>query len=154
EELEKALHKLIKKVGEDIEVMKFNTAISAMMEFVNSAFKTGKISLCQAKRFVLVLAPLAPHICEELWQLLGNENTLAYETCPAFDENMLVEDSIEMPVQINGKVRGRVTVSVSATQDEILKLALAAGPIAPQVEGKNVVKTIVIPGKMVNIVVK
>jgi len=164
-QIEKLLHKLIKKVGDDIVAMKFNTAIAAMMEFWNVVYKerdwisqrewvSGVISKSQFERFVLLLAPLAPHIAEELWQQLGHDGSLSYEPWPKCDEAMLVEDTIELPVQVNGKVRARITVPVAASQDEILQAALANERIAEMVQGKQVVKQIVVPGKMVNIVVK
>jgi leucyl-tRNA synthetase len=153
-EMEKALHRLIKKVGQDIVAMKFNTAIAAMMEFINVVYKAGRIEKGQAERFVLLLAPFAPHIAEELWRQLGHDGSLAYEPWPAYDESMLVEDTIELPVQVNGKLRARITVPAGADQDEILRTALANERIAEMTEGKQVVKKIVVPGKMVNIVVK
>jgi len=104
DDVEKALHKLIKKVGEDVDAMKFNTAIAAMMEFVNVCFKSGCVSKSQAERFVLVLAPFAPHISEELWKILGHEQSLGHEPFPSYDEAMLVETSIVLPVQVNGKL--------------------------------------------------
>jgi leucyl-tRNA synthetase len=153
-ELEKALHRLTKKVGEDIVAMKFNTAIAAMMEFINVVYKAGRIEKGQAERFVLLLAPFAPHIAEELWQQLGHDGSLAYEPWPAYDESMLAEDTIELPVQVNGKLRARVTVPAAASQDEILRAALAHERIAELVQGKEIVKRVVVPGKLVSIVVK
>ena len=154
EELEKQLHKLIKKIGQDIEAMKFNTAIAAMMEFTNSAFKTGHVSQDQAERLVLLLAPLAPHICEELWQILGHNKSLAYQPFPQFDPEMLIEKSIEIPVQINGKVKGRITISPEDSQEAVMEIINQNAQIASLIEGKNIVKTIYIPGRMVNMVVK
>ncbi len=153
-EMEKALHRLTKKVGDDIVAMKFNTAIAAMMEFINIVYKAGRIEKGQAERLVLLLAPFAPHIAEELWRRLGHEQSLAYEPWPAYDESMLVEDAIELPVQVNGKLRARITVPAGADQDEILRAALANERIAEMVQGKEIIKKIVVPGKLVNIVVK
>ncbi len=152
--VEKTLHRLIKKVGEDVEAMKFNTAIAAMMEFVNACFKARRISRDQAERFVLVLAPFAPHIAEELWELLGHEESLAHEPWPTYDEAMLVAESIEMPVQVNGRLRGRISVPADASQDAIIEMALADPKIASQIKGKNLLKKIVVPGRLVNLVVK
>ena len=154
QEVERALHKLIKKAGEDIEVMKFNTAIAAMMEFVNIVFKAGAISANQAERFVLVLAPFAPHIAEELWQQLGHNESLAYETWPRYDEAMIVEDTVELAVQVNGKVRGRIAVPADATQEQTLTAALADEKVAAAVGDMKIVKKIVVPGRLVNLVIK
>ena len=153
-EMEKALHRLIRKVGEDIVAMKFNTAIAAMMEFINVVYKAGRIEKGQAERFVLLLAPFAPHIAEELWQQLGHDGSLAYEPWPAYDESMLVEDTIELPVQVNGKLRARITVPANASQEEILNAALSNERIAEMVQGKEIIKKIVVPGKLVSIVVR
>jgi leucyl-tRNA synthetase len=152
--VEKALHRLIRKVGEDIVAMKFNTAIAAMMEFINVVYKAGRIEKGQAERFVLLLAPFAPHIAEELWRQLGHDGSLAYEPWPAYDESMLVEDTIELPVQVNGKLRARITVPANASQEEIVDAALSNERIAELVQGKEIIKKIVVPGKLVNIVVK
>jgi len=154
EEVEKALHRLIKKVGEDIEAMKFNTAIAAMMEFVNLAYKAGSLSGDQAERFVLVLSPFAPHVAEELWERLGHDSSLAYEPWPGYDESKIAEETVELAVQVNGKVRGRVTVPAEADETEVLDAALAEASVAAAVEGKTIVKKIVVPGRLVNVVVK
>jgi leucyl-tRNA synthetase len=153
-DVEKALHRLTKKVGEDIVAMKFNTAIAAMMEFINVVYKAGRIGKGQAERLVLLLAPFAPHIAEELWEQIGHDGSLAYEPWPAYDEAMLAEDTIELPVQVNGKLRARITAPAAASQDDILRAALAHERIAEMVQGKEVVKKIVVPGKLVNIVVR
>jgi leucyl-tRNA synthetase len=152
--LERALHKLIRKVGEDIEAMKFNTAIAAMMEFVNQAFKIGSISPNQARRFVLVLAPFAPHISEELWQKLGGADSLSHTPWPGYDEAMTVDETVELPVQINGKLRGRIEVASQADQATVLAAAKAEPNVAAQLEGKSIVKEIVVPGRLVNLVVQ
>jgi leucyl-tRNA synthetase len=153
-QVERALHRLIRKVTADIPAMKFNTAIAAMMEFVNTVYKAGSISPGQAERFVLVLAPFAPHIAEELWQRLGHDKTLAYEPWPQFDEAMVTEETLEIPVQVNGKLRGRVTVVADISQEDLVLAAMAEPKVAAAIEGKSVVKRIVVPGKLVNLVVK
>jgi len=153
-EVEKALHRLIRKVGEDIEAMKFNTAIAAMMEFVNVVYKAGRLAKDQAERFVLVLSPFAPHIAEELWERLGHAESLAHEPWPAYDEALIAEERIEMPVQVNGKVRARISVAADAGEDEVIAAALAHERVAELSEGRNVVKKIVVPGRLVNLVVK
>ena len=154
DDIERHLHKLIKKVGEDYDALKFNTAIAALTEFVNAVYRAGKITPGQAERFLLLLAPMAPHICEELWSVLGHGKTLTYEPWPVFDEKMLTVDTVELPVQINGKLRGRVTVAADADNAEILQAAKADPKVAAALEGKNVVKEIVVPNRMVNLVVK
>jgi len=154
EVVEKALHKLIKKVGQDIEAMKFNTAIAAMMEFVNVVFKAGEINTSQAERFVLVLSPFAPHICEELWQRMGHKETLAYEPWPTYTEDMITEDTAELVIQINGKIRGRISMPAEADRDEILEAVLADSAVTAAVADKTIIKTIVVPKRLVNLVVK
>jgi len=154
QDVERALHRLIKKVGEDIEAMKFNTAIAAMMEFLNTVFKAGRISHDQAERFVLILSPFAPHLAEELWQRLGHDKTLAYEPWPEYDEKLLIEETIEIPVQVNGKLRGRITVPADADEDAIITAAISEPKVAAAIEGKSIVKKIYVPGRMVNLVVK
>ena len=103
---------------------------------------------------VLMVAPVAPHIAEEIWSRLGNVDSLAYQPFPSFDRRWLVDDSIELPVQVNGKVRGRINVSVNATNDDVVAAALADENVAGHVAGKTLVKHIVVPGRMVNLVVK
>jgi len=153
-EVEKALHKLIKKVGQDIEALKFNTAIAAMMEFVNTVYRVGCISQDQAGRFVLVLAPFAPHLAEELWERLGHDESLAYEPWPTYDEAMIAERTVELAGQVNGKLRGRITVPADADRDACIAAAVAEPKVAAALEGKSVVKQIVVPGRLVNLVVK
>lgn len=152
--VEKALHKLIKKVGEDIEAMKFNTAIAVMMEFVNVVYKVEAISASQAERFVLVLAPLAPHIAEELWEKLGHDESLAYEPWPDYNPAMVTDEMIEIPVQVSGKVRARISISADASQEECVAAAKANSRIAELIAGKTIVKEIVVPSRLVNLVVK
>jgi leucyl-tRNA synthetase len=152
--VEKALHRLSRKAGDDIQAMKFNTAIAAMMEFVNAVYKAGSITADQAGRFVLVLAPFAPHIAEELWQRLGHEESLAHEPWPAYDEALLAEETVELAVQVNGKVRGRVSVAADAAEDDIVAAALAEEKVAAAVAGKRIVKRIVVPGRLVNLVAR
>jgi len=151
--VERAVHQLVKKVGDDVVAMKFNTAIAAMMAFVNTATKAGQLTGDQAERFILVLAPFAPHIAEELWQHLGHKASLAREAWPTYDEAQLAEDTIELPVQVNGKVRDRVTVPADADDEAILAAAAAAAKVVPAIAGKTVVKRIVVPGRLVNLVV-
>jgi leucyl-tRNA synthetase len=151
--LEKALHRCIDKVGSDIERMAFNTAIAAMMIWVNEATKqAAKVTRGQLQRFALILSPFAPHLAEELWHRLGCEGLLAYAAWPEVDPAMLVDDEVEIAVQVLGKVRGRVTVPASAAKDTVLAAAREA--VARFLEGKTVIKEIVVPGKLVNFVAK
>ena len=154
DEVERALHKLIRKVGDDIAALKFNTGIAAMMEFVNGVYRAGRIGRDQAGRFVLVLAPFAPHIAEELWERLGHGESLAREPWPGYDESMVVEETAELAVQVNGKVRGRISAPADADEDTVIERALADPKVAEALEGKEVVKRVVVPGRLVNLVVK
>ena len=151
----KTLNATIKKVDEDLASMNFNTAISAMMVFVNAFAGDGKdLPREAAEKFVLCLAPFAPHLGEELWQFLGHADTLAYEPFPAFDPAALVESEVEVPVQVLGKLRGRVKVPVDAKPPEMEAAARANPDVAKFLEGKQVVKVICVPKKMVNFVVR
>ncbi|MEM7315108.1 MAG: class I tRNA ligase family protein, partial [Planctomycetota bacterium] len=154
EEQLRMLHKTIDSVTRDTEGLRFNTAIARMMEFVNFFTKQTSRPQSVMKSFVLLLSPYAPHLCEELWGLLGGDGTLAYETWPKCEEKYLKEDTLEIPVQINGKVRSKITVPADADKDAILAAAMADEKVAGYVEGKEVDKAIVIPGRMVNLVVK
>ncbi len=153
----KSLHAMIKKVGEDLESMNFNTGISAMMIYINEAedlAKTGALPKEYLEKFVLCLAPYAPHLGEELWEFLGHTQTLAYEPWPAYDASALVEDEIEIPVQVLGKLRGRVTVPMAATPADMEAAAKANPEVAKFLEGKTIVKVIAVPKRMVNFVVR
>jgi len=152
--LVKALHRTLKSVAHDIEAMLFNTAISRMMEFVNAAYKVETIDRAVVEPFVLALAPFAPHLAEELWERLGHGQTLAYHPWPEHDESLLAEDTVEIPVQISGKLRGVVSVAKDADRDAILAAAKADAKIALHLEGKTIVKEIVVPGKLLNLVVQ
>ncbi|MEA3366429.1 MAG: class I tRNA ligase family protein, partial [Candidatus Hydrogenedentes bacterium] len=148
------LHNAIKAVTKDIEEMSFNTAISRMMEFINEATKASKIDKEDAEKFVLILAPFAPHMAEELWERLGYTDTLAYEPWPEYDESLLTEDTMDIAVQVLGKLRGVVKVPVDASKDYILEAAKAEPNVQRHIEGKNILKEIYVPGKLVNLVVK
>jgi len=152
--LEKELHKTIKSVSEDIENLQFNTAIAKMMEFINSANKTDKIDKHIGEKFILILSPFAPHIAEEIWQRLGHNQTLAYEPWPEYDKDLIKEDTIEIPIQVNGKLRGKITISVNSSDKEILEQARKEEKILPHLSGKQIIKEIYVPGKLINFVVK
>jgi leucyl-tRNA synthetase len=150
----RVLHRTIQGVTGDIEKMLFNTAISKMMEFTNFFLKETQRPRPAMEKLVLLLAPFAPHLAEELWRLLGHADTLAYEPWPVFDEALIKEDTIEIPVQILGKLRGRIEVPAEATASDLEAAARAEARIAELLEGKTIVKVIVVPGRLVNFVVK
>ncbi len=152
ESIKKLLHRTIAKVGPDIDRLAFNTAIAAMIEFVNAAGKAGGLTRGQAETFTLIIAPFAPHLAEELWLRLGHDTTLAYASWPAVDEKMLHDDTIELPVQINGKVRARITVPADADNDTVQSVATAQERVAAELDGKTIRKVIVVPGKIINII--
>jgi leucyl-tRNA synthetase len=147
------LHQTIQKVTEDLGGMRFNTAIAAMMEFTNHLTKLEVRPRSVLEPFILLLAPFAPHLAEELWRALGHGKTLAYEPWPKFDPNLTKADEIEVPVQINGKLRARLQVPAGIDKAALEKLALADERIRELIAGKQVRKVIVVPGKLVNIVV-
>lgn len=152
--LEKSYHQTVKKVTEDYEGIRFNTAISQMMVFINDCYKADVIPTAYAEGFVKMLAPMVPHVAEELWQILGHGETLSYAQWPTYDESKLVDDEVEVAVQVAGKVRAKIIVAKDASKEEIEKVALADDKVQEYMAGKNLVKIIVIPGKLVNIVVK
>ncbi len=154
EEQNRILHKTIKKTTEDIKSLSYNTAIACMMEFANFFSRQRVRPISVMKQFVLLLSPFAPHIAEELWSLLGGSRSLAYEPWPKWDENAIKESTIVVPVQINGKIRGRIEISADADIASIESTAFANPKVATAIEGKTIVKKIIVPGKMVNIVVR
>jgi len=151
----KVLHACIKKVTEDLDAMHFNTAISALMVFANEASSWTDRPRSVLTTFLRLLAPFAPHLAEELFAKVngGSNRTIAYEAWPSFDASLLVEDTVEMPIQVNGKLRGRLSVSRTATKEEIEALALKDEKVASFIEGKTLRKVIVVPKKLVNLVV-
>ena len=153
-ELEKAMHKTIKKVGDDFERMKFNTAIATMMSFLNDVSKKGSITKGEFKTFITLLNPVAPHVTEELWQMLGGEGLLSLAPWPAYDEDKTVDDEIEIVVQINGKIRDKMNVPADIDRAGLEAVAMESERIRELTEGKTIVKVIAVPGKLVNIVVK
>lgn len=148
------LHKTIKAVTEDIEKLSFNTAISRMMEFTNEFTSYDVRPKSSLREFVLLLSPFAPHLAEELWELLGHSRSLAYEPWPTFDAALLEESVLEIPVQVNGKVRGKIRVAKDATKETIITLGQEETNVASHLEGKTIVKTIYVPEKLLNFVVK
>jgi leucyl-tRNA synthetase len=151
--LTRQYHKKIKKVTEDLEGMRFNTALSALMEFVNDAYKAERLPRALIEGFVLALAPFAPHLAEELWQRLGHAASLAYEPWPAFDPALVKDDTMTVAVQVNGKLRATIEVPADADQTAILATARAHEKVQVYLEGKTPRREVVIPGKLVNFVV-
>ena len=147
------MHETIKKVSEDIENMKFNTAIAAMMALVNDFYEKG-CNRAEYGTLVKLLNPFAPHITEELWEMLGNKEMLVFEPWPEYDEAKMVRDTVELPVQVNGRLRGTVTLPRDVSREDALAAALADDRISAAIAGKEIVKKIVVPGKIINIVVK
>jgi leucyl-tRNA synthetase len=153
-ELEKPFHKLINKVTSDIDNMRFNTAIAAMMGTLNTIYEIGKITKDEVKTLAKILSPFAPHVAEEIYELLGGEGLVSIAEWPVYDESKTIDNTVEMPVQINGKVRSVIAISKDADKDAILTAAKADEKVAQAIEGKTIVKEIVVPGKIINIVVK
>jgi len=154
EDQNRVLHRTIKAVTEDIDKLSFNTAISRMMEFTNEMGQQDPRPKSAMEDLVLLLSPFAPHLAEELWSLLGHEDTIAYAPWPEFDESKIAESEVEIPVQINGKMRGKVRVPANADQQTIQTTAENDPEVAKHFEGKTIVKRIVVPGRLVNFVVK
>ena len=152
--LEKVYHQTVKKVTEDYESLGFNTAISQMMIFINAVYKEEYLPKEYAEGFVKLISPICPHLGEELWQQLGHENTITYETWPTYSEEVLKESTKTLAVQVNGKVRATIDVNVTDTEEDIKSKALSEENIIRHTEGKEIVKFIVIKDKIVNIVVK
>ena len=153
--LEKIYNQTVKKVTQDYETLNFNTAISQMMIFVNAVYKEDSWNLEYAKNFVKLLNPIVPHITEEIWsEVFNNKETIAYEPWPTYDETKIVDDTYELVVQVNGKVRGKIQVPTSYSDEEMKATAKEIENVKNQIEGKTIVKEIVVPKKLVNIVVK
>lgn len=152
EGLERVYHQTVKKVTEDLEGLRFNTAISQLMVFINEAYKATVLPKEYVEGFVKLVSPIAPHLAEELWSKLGHETTMTYESWPAFDEAKLVENEVEIVVQVNGKVRAKLLVAKDVTKEQLEQIALEDDRVIEHVEGKTIRKVIAVPGKLVNIV--
>ncbi len=153
-DLETNMHKTIKKVSDDFEALKYNTAIAALMTLINDFYKKGEVNKAEYKTFLLLLNPVAPHITEELWNLAGYEGRVYQSKWPDYDDAKTVENEIEIAVQISGKVRGKIMIALDEDKDTVIARAKANEVIAPLIEGKTVIKEIYVPNKIVNIVVK
>ena len=153
-ELESTMHKTIKKVSDDYEKMKFNTAIAALMALINDINKLGKITKGELRTFLILLNPVAPHITEEMWQQAGFEGRLYQTTWPVYDESKTIEDEIEIPVQVNGKVRATIKVAKEADAEEIEKVAFENTDVLKFTDGHEIVKKIYVPGSIYTVVVK
>lgn len=153
-ELEKVYHRTVKKVTDDFEKLAFNTAISQMMIFVNAVYKAGKCPKNYAEGLIKMLSCICPHIGEEIWSISGHNNTIAYENWPEYDESKTVDDAVEIVVQINGKVKARLTIAVDEAKEDVIVKAKADPAVSALIEGKNIVKEIYVPNKLVNIVAK
>ena len=154
EKLESSMHKLIKKVTYDIDNMKFNTAIAAMMAFINDVYEYGSITKDELVIFIKLLNPFAPHITEEMWENMGNTSFLSLEKWPEYDEAKTVDNSIEIAVQVNGKLRSTITIAKDSSKEDAIACAKADEKVMEGIEGKTIVKEIYVPGRIVNIVVK
>lgn len=152
----KQLHRTIAGVREDYEHLRVNTVVAKLIEYVNHLTKTypDTVPAAAVEPLVIMVGPVAPHIAEDLWRRLGHQHTVAFAPFPTFEDKWLKDDEIELPVQVNGKVRSRIMVPADAAQDEIVAIATADESVAAHLEGKNLVKQIVVPGRMVNLVVK
>ena len=153
-DMEVKIHKAIKKVSSDIEAMKFNTAIACLMTLINEIYAVGKISKDDLVIFIKLLCPFAPHLCEEIWETIGGEGLLSLSQWPEYEESKTVEDSIEIGVQVNGKVRGTIVIPNGCAKEEALELAKKDERVASFLEGKSLVKEIYVPNKIVNFVAK
>jgi leucyl-tRNA synthetase len=153
-ELNYSYNYTVKKVTEDIESLNLNTGISQMMIFINDCYKNGKVNKDMMIGFLKLFSCYAPHLGEELYTALSGEETVAYAKWPAYDEKALVQNDVTVAVQVNGKMRGKFACAKNASKDEMIAKAEALDSVKPHIEGKNIVKVIAVPGKIVNIVVK
>ncbi|PTG57368.1 leucine--tRNA ligase [Staphylococcus chromogenes] len=153
-QLEKSYHQTVKKVTEDFESLNFNTAISQLMAFINDCYKAEKINQSYIEGFVKMLAPIAPHIGEELWSILGHEGTITYQPWPSYDAELLEGDVVEIVVQVNGKVRAKLEIPKNASKEEMEQFAFENENVQQAIEGKDIKKVIAVPQKLVNIVAK
>ena len=152
--LTKVYHQTVKKVTDDFEKLAFNTAISQMMIFVNAVYKNGKCPREYAEGLIKMLSCITPHMGEEIWSIMGHNDTIAYESWPTYDEANLAEDTIEIVVQVNGKLKAKLNIAVDADKDSVMEMAMSDDKVKEAIDGKNIVKQIYVPNKLVNIVAK
>ena len=152
--LESSLHKLIKKVTSDIDTMKFNTAIAAMMAFVNEVYEVGTLTKDELEILIKLLNPFAPHLTEEMWQYLGNNTLASLADWPKYDESKTVDDTVKIAVQVNGKLKATIEISKTISKEDAINTAKNEPKVAEFIAGKEIVKEIFVPGKIVNIVIK
>jgi leucyl-tRNA synthetase len=150
---ERLYHQTVKKVGDDIDALRFNTAISQMMIFVNETMKLEVRPRKLLENFILLLSPFAPHLAEELWEKLGHAKSTAYEPWPVYDETKCAESTVEVVLQINGKIRSKVAVAKDTSDAELERLALDDANIKRYTDGKHIIKRIIVSNKLVNIVI-
>jgi len=151
--LRRATHRAIKKVTEDLEQLRYNTAIAALMTLLNDIRRLGPPDRWVIETLLVLLAPLAPHICEELWEALGHSPTIFADRWPSFDAALMVEEIVVVAVQVNGKVRGRIEVARDAAEAEVVAAALADEAVKAYVDGKQIRRQVVVPGRLVSLVV-
>ncbi|HDF5819675.1 TPA: leucine--tRNA ligase [Staphylococcus aureus] len=154
ESLDKVYNQTVKKVTEDFETLGFNTAISQLMVFINECYKVDEVYKPYIEGFVKMLAPIAPHIGEELWSKLGHEESITYQPWPTYDEALLVDDEVEIVVQVNGKLRAKIKIAKDTSKEEMQEIALSNDNVKASIEGKDIMKVIAVPQKLVNIVAK
>ena len=154
DDLTKVYHQTVKKVTDDFEQLGFNTAVSQMMIFMNAAYKAGKCPKEYAEGFVKMFSCICPHAGEELWQILGHQQTIAYEEWPAYDEEALREDTVTIAVQVNGKVKGTLELALEEESSSAIVKAKEIAPVKAAIAGKTIVKEIYVKGRIVNIVAK
>ncbi|HDC6927598.1 TPA: leucine--tRNA ligase [Staphylococcus aureus] len=152
--LDKVYNQTVKKVTEDFETLGFNTAISQLMVFINECYKIDEVYKPYIEGFVKMLAPIAPHIGEELWSKLGHEESITYQPWPTYDEALLVDDEVEIVVQVNGKLRAKIKIAKDTSKEEMQEIALSNDNVKASIEGKDIMKVIAVPQKLVNIVAK
>ena len=151
-ELNSMIHETIKKVSEDYEKMKYNTAIAAMMTLVNEMYAKGSVTKDELEALILILSPVAPHICEEIWQNLGHDQPIHHQKWPAWDEEALKKQEVEIAIQINGKVKGRIMIPADLTRESAEKELPDNADVQRLVNGRTIAKIIFVPGRLLNIV--